>query len=81
MNRILNRLILRSEIEKAVYSTKNREKAPCSMKYLPKFPIIIDVMHSLFNFCFDTGTLLSIWRKAMITAVPKDATRTDVYHL
>ena len=28
----------------------------------------------MFNLCFDTGLLPSIWRKAMITPIPKDAT-------
>ena len=76
-NSILNTSILRSEVEKAVYSTKNGkstgfDKIPSEVL---KFPIIIDILHSLFNLCFDTGILPSIWRKAMITPVPKAATK------
>ena len=76
-NSILNTSILRTEVEKAVYSTKNGKNTGFDkiLSEVLKFPIIIDVLHSLFNLCFDTGILPSIWRKAMITPVPKDATR------
>ena len=76
-NQTLKMTILRSEVEKAV----NRAKAGKSTGFdkIPaevlKFPIIVDVLHSLFNLCFDTGLLPSLWRKAMITPVAKDATK------
>ena len=69
----LNITILRSEVEKVV----NGAKAGKSTRFdtIPaevlKFPIIVDVLHSLFNLCFDTGLVPSLWRKAMITPVPK----------
>lgn len=40
-----------------------------------KFLIIIDVLYSLFNLCFDTGIIPSVWRKATITPIPKDVTK------
>ena len=76
-NSVLNTTILRSEVEKVVNSAKNGkstgyDKIPSEVL---KFPIIIDVLHSLFNLCFDTGILPSVWRKAMISPVPKDSTK------
>ena len=60
-----------------VNSTKNGksngyDKIPSEVL---KFPKIIDVLHSLFHLCFDTGILPSLWRKAMISPVPKDSTK------
>ena len=54
---VLNTTILRSEIEKVVNSAKNGkstgyDKIPSEVM---KFPIIIDVLHSLFNLVFDNG--------------------------
>ena len=76
-NTSLNASIMRSEVEKVVNRAKNGksvgfDKIPYEIL---KFPIIIDVLHSLFNLCFDTGILPSIWRKAMISPIPKDDTK------
>ena len=76
-NTNLNASITRSEVEKVVSCAKNGkctgfDKIPYEVL---KFPIIIDVLHAMFNLCFDTGILPSIWRKAMITPIPKDATK------
>lgn len=76
-NTNLNSSITRSEVEKVVSCAKNGkstvfDKIPYEVL---KFPIIIDVLHAMFNLCFNTGILPSIWRKAMITPIPKDATK------
>ena len=60
-NFILNTSILRAEVEKAVYSAKKNWKSTGFDKIpseVLKFPIMIDVLHSLFNMCFDTGILV-----------------------
>ena len=36
---------------------------------------VIDYLHSLFNLCLDSGLIPSIWRKAIITPLPKDNTK------
>ena len=76
-NPVLNMPISLSEVEKVVNYAKNGkstgyDKIP---REVLKFPIIIDVLHAMFNLCFDTGLLPSIWRKAMITPIPKDASK------
>ena len=76
-NSVLNMTFLRSEVKKVVNSANNGkstgyDKIPSEVL---KFPIIIDVLHSLFNLCFDTGILPSLWRKTMISPVPKDSTK------
>ena len=76
-NPSLNISIIRLEVEKVVYSAKNGksigyDKIPYEVL---KFPIIIDVLYALFNLCFDTGILPSIWKMAMIAPIPKDSTK------
>ena len=76
-NTNLNASITRSEVEKVVSCAKNGkttgfDKIPHGVL---KFPFIIDVLHAMFNLYFDTGILPSIWQKAMITPIPKDATK------
>ena len=76
-NPSLNISVIRSEVEKVVYSAKNGksigyDKIPYEVL---KFHIIIDVLYALFNLCFDTGILPSIWKMAMIAPIPKDSTK------
>lgn len=72
---VLNMTILRSEVEKVrakMEKSTGYDKIPSEIL---KFPIIIDVLHLLFNLCFETGILPSLWRKTMICPVPKDPTK------
>jgi hypothetical protein len=76
-NRVLNVTITLSEVKRVVNKSKNGksvgiDKIPYEVL---KFPIIIDVLHALFNLCFDTGLVPSLWRKAMISPLPKDNTK------
>ena len=76
-NPILNVPISHCEVKKVVNCAKNGkssgfDKIPYEVL---KFPIIIDVLHALFNLCFDTGLLPSVWKKAMIAPIPKDSTK------
>ena len=76
-NPILNVPISHCEVKKVVNCAKNGkssgfDKIPYEVL---KFPIIIDVLHALFNLCFDTGILPSVWKKAMIAPIPKDSTK------
>ena len=73
----LNYTISRSEVEHVVYGAKTgKAVGPDKIPYeVLKYPIIIDILHKLFNYCFDTGIIPSIWRKAIITPIPKDLTK------
>ena len=73
----LNSPISKDEIEKVVFRAKNGksiwfDKIPYEIL---KFPSVINSLHSLFNLCLDTGLIPSIWRKAIITPIPKDNTK------
>ena len=66
--------ILRSEVEKVVSSSKagkstGFDKIPAEPAEVLRFPIIVDVLHFLFNLELSP----SLWRKAMTT--PKNATQ------
>ena len=69
--------ISRDEIEKVVFRAKNgKSVGPDKIPYeILKFPSVIDALYSLFNFCLDSGLIPSIWRKAIITPIPKDSTK------
>ena len=75
--RSLNIPISRDEIEKVVFRAKNgKSVGPDKIPYeILKFPSVIDALYSLFNFCLDSGLIPSIWRKAIITPIPKDSTK------
>ena len=80
-NIYLNYTIDRSEVEHVVYGAKSGkavgpDKIPNDVLKHPFIItiIIIDILHKLFNYCFDTGIIPSIWRKAIITPLPKDLT-------
>ena len=73
-NTSLNHTINRNEVEHAVFRAKNGkasgiDKIPYEVL---KNQSIVDTLHSLFNLCFDTGIIPSIWRKAIISPLPKD---------
>ena len=73
----LNYTITRIEVERVVHGAKGgKAVGPDKIPYeVLKHPVIIDISHKLFNFCFDTGIIPSIWRKAIITPLPKDLTK------
>ena len=76
-NTSLNHTINRNEVEHAVFRAKNGkasgiDKIPYEVL---KNQSIVDTLHSLFNLCFDTGIIPSIWRKAIISPLPKDLTK------
>ena len=75
-NEFLNGLILYSEVEKVALKSKNNKSAGIDM--IPyevlRSPIVIQTLHSLFQRCFDTGIIPSLWRQAIICPIPKDAT-------
>ena len=73
----LNLPISKAEIEKVVFRAKcGKSVGPDKIPYeILKFPRVINSLHSLFNFCLDTGLIPSIWRKAIITPIPKDSTK------
>ena len=76
-NRCLHSPITRLEIEKVVFRAKNGksvgfDKIPYEVL---KCPIIIDSLHSLFNLCLEIRFIPSVWRKAIITPIPKDTTK------
>ena len=73
----LNSQISRGEVEKVVHCAKNGksvgfDKIPYEVL---KAQPVIDYLHSLFNLCLDSGLIPSIWRKAIITPLPKDNTK------
>ena len=78
-NVLLNYCITHCEVERVVYGAKNgKSVGPDKIPYeVLKHPVIIDTLHPLFNFCFDTGLIPSIWRKAIITPLPKDQTKDN----
>ena len=73
-SRCINSPITRVEVEKVVFRAKNGksvgfDKIPYEVL---KCLIIADSLHSLFNLCLDSGLISSVWRKAIITPIPKD---------
>ena len=75
--RPLNLPISKGEIEKVVFCAKRgKSVGPDKIPYeILKFPCVINSLHALFNFCLDTGLIPPIWRKAIITPIPKDSTK------
>ena len=73
---ILNNLISVDEISKACSNSKN-SKSP-GIDKLPyevyKNDRSIKLLHALFNRCFSTGIVPSIWKKAVIKPIPKNST-------
>ena len=63
-----------AEIERLVMKTKNGKSV--GIDRIPyevlKFSSVIQVLHSLFQFIFDTGITPSLWRKAIICPILKD---------
>ena len=80
---ILDNLISVDEISKACSNSKN-SKSPRIYK-LPyevnKNDISIKLLHALFNRCFSTGIVPSIWKKAVIKPIPKIVLATPVFLL
>ena len=69
--------ISRGEVEKVVHRAKygksvGFDKIPCDVL---KAQPVIDYLHFLSNLCLDSGLIPSIWRKAIITPLPKDNTK------
>ncbi|VDI36428.1 Hypothetical predicted protein [Mytilus galloprovincialis] len=73
-NDILNQNIHIDEIQKVVLHLKREKKAPgidgIYNEVLKNEPII-KLLQVLFQFCFDTGKVPSLWRKALIRPIPK----------
>ena len=73
-NMLLNHTINQNEVEHAVFRAKNGKAS--GIDKIPyeviKKQVIVDTLHSLFNLCFDTGIIPSIWRKAIKSPLPKD---------
>jgi len=76
-NQMLNRPILRSEVETVVGHAKNGKSV--GYDQLPyeilKLPVIVDVLHSLFKLCLETSITPSVWRTAIISPIPKDPSK------
>ena len=73
-NSVLNVPISHSEVKRVVTCAQNGKSS--GFDRIPynvlNFPIIIDILHALFNFCFGTVILSSVWKKTMIVPIPKD---------
>ncbi len=63
-----------NEVKNAVIKSK-LGKSP-GIDQLPnevfKNDLITSILHKMFQFCFDVGKVPSVWRKALITPIPKD---------
>jgi hypothetical protein len=74
-NRDLNRNIDISEVRKYVYKAKNK-KSP-GIDLLPnevlKNDVIINILTHLFQLCLNSGKIPAIWRKAIISPIPKSS--------
>ena len=75
-NLFLNRIISLEEVESVVKAAKSGksvgiDKIPYEVL---KFPVVISLLHSLFNLCLDTGIVPTAWKKAIISPIPKDTT-------
>ncbi|VDI50202.1 Hypothetical predicted protein [Mytilus galloprovincialis] len=70
----INNNITIEEITEIVMHSRNR--SACGYDQIPnivlKFPLIIETLHHLFQFIFDTSIIPSIWRKSIICPILKD---------
>ena len=76
-NLFLNRIISLEEVESVVMAAKSGksvgiDKIPYEVL---KFPVVISLLHSLFNLCLDTGIVPTAWKKAIISPIPKDTSK------
>lgn len=74
-NDFLNDSLLYSEVEQVALRAKNKKST--GIDEIPnevlKFPVVIKALHCLFQRCFDTGVIPSVWRKAIIFPILKDS--------
>ncbi len=75
-NANLNKPISLDEIKKVVSHAKNGKAV--GMDNIPneilKCQPIIGALHALFQLCFDSGKVLAIWTKSIISPIPKNRT-------
>lgn len=75
-NNSLNAIIITDEIHKIVMQSKLRSSS--GFDEIPydilKFPMVIDTLHQLFQWIFDTSIIPSVWRKAIICPILKYST-------
>ena len=73
-NEFLNTNFSSVEVRKVVMKAKNG-KSP-GVDGIPyevlKNDIVINVLTNLFQMCFDSGKIPSLWRKAIVSPIPKD---------
>lgn len=75
-NDTLNKSISIEEVRKVISNLKNGKSPGIDLIYnevLRNNPVI-EVLHVLFMFCFETEKIPTIWRKALIRPIPKGAT-------
>ena len=72
-NNALNSNISLHEVQVVIDKCKNNKA--CGIDSIPyeilKLPIIVDICHHLFQLCFDSGKIPSMWYKAIIVPIPK----------
>ncbi|CAC5405992.1 unnamed protein product [Mytilus coruscus] len=73
-NQELNTTVTIEEIKRLVYKTKNGKS--CGIDSIPyevlKYEPIVSVIHSLFQLIFETSTIPSVWRQAILCPILKD---------
>ena len=73
---IMNDPISIQEVAKAVAAAKNDKAAGCDglPSEVYKNDISIELLHKLFNACFTSGMIPSVWNRAVIKPLPKGTT-------
>ena len=74
-NNYLNKPILLSEVEEVVKSLKNNKAAGFDgiQNETLKNKDVIEVLHKLFQYIFESGCIPSIWKRAIISPIPKSS--------
>ena len=79
-NDILNQNIHIDEIQKVVLHLKEKKAPGIDEIYneVLKNEPIIKLLQVLFQFCFDTGKVPSLWRKTLIRPIPNSTLNNRV---
>lgn len=75
-NHKLNKIISIEEVRKVISNLKHGKNPGVDLIYngVRRNNPVTEVLHVLFMFCFETGKIPTIWRKALIRPIPKGAT-------
>lgn len=71
----LNERITRKEVENAVYRTKLNKTVGIEVL---RNSVYIDMLYRIIDYCFEHGSVPSVWRQSIITPIPKSDTNPRV---